>query len=100
MGRRQGSTVCARVIIFDLSTRAQLIKGVQSKQLGYLEILCWHLVEVGLLLPLGLPCAHDSLGQLAKAIEARLSKFIQLKQFHFRYTKEMIFDIVHGEVGR
>lgn len=73
----------------------KLIKGVQSKQLGYLEILCWHLVEVGELKPLGLPIAEESLVNLAQAIEARLSKFIQLKQFHFRYTKEMIFDIVH-----
>ncbi len=28
------------------------------------------------------------------AIEERLKKFINLKQFHFRYTKEMLFDIV------
>ncbi len=32
---------------------------------------------------------------LAQAIEERLGKFIKLKQFHFRYTKEMIFAIVH-----
>lgn len=74
---------------------AKLIKGVQSKNLGYLEILCWHLVEVGELKPLGLPYGLESLSQLADAIEKRLGKFIQLKQFHFRYTKEMIFAIVH-----
>ncbi len=66
-----------------------------KRQLGFLEILLWHLVEVGELGPMGLPVGSDSLAALAAAIEQRLSKFIQLKQFHFRFTKEMIFDIVH-----
>jgi hypothetical protein len=33
----------------------KLIKGCQEKQMGYLEILAWHLVEVGEFRPLGLP---------------------------------------------
>jgi hypothetical protein len=39
---------------------------------------------------------QEKLNALAEAIEGRLSKFIHLKQFHFRYTKEMIFDIVNN----
>jgi class 3 adenylate cyclase len=39
---------------------------------------------------------QEKLNSLAEAIEGRLSKFIHLKQFHFRYTKEMIFDIVNN----
>jgi hypothetical protein len=57
--------------------------------------VCWHLVELGELKPMGLPIGNDTLASLSKAIEARLSKFITLKQFHFRFTKEMIFDIVN-----
>jgi class 3 adenylate cyclase len=29
-------------------------------------------------------------------LQKRLGKFIQLKQFHFRYTKEMVYDIVQS----
>jgi hypothetical protein len=44
---------------------------------------------------MGLPIGSESMHALAESIEQRLSKFIKLKQFHFRFTKEMIFDIVH-----
>lgn len=73
----------------------QLIKGVQAKQMGFLEILCWHLVEVAELKKMNLPIGQEGNAPLAKAVEERLGKFIKLKQFHFRYTKEMIFAIVH-----
>ena len=46
------------------------------------------------LIPLGLPHGVSNLPQLNHAIEERLSKFIKLNQFHFRYAKEMLFDIV------
>lgn len=36
---------------------------------------------------MGLPIGSESMTLLSQAIEERLSKFIKLKQFHFRFTK-------------
>ena len=73
---------------------AKLIKGVQDKNMGFIEVLAWHLVEVGEFKPAGLPIGNEKVTKLAEAIEQRLSRYITLQQFHFRYTREMIFDIV------
>ncbi len=49
--------------------RSKLILGLQSKQLGFVECLAWHLFEVGELLPLGLPTGPSKQALLAQAIE-------------------------------
>ncbi len=43
--------------------------GLQSKQLGFLECLAWHLFEIGELLPLGLPTGPSKQALLSQAIE-------------------------------
>ena len=75
-----------------------LATGVSEKKSGFLEIIMWHLCELLEFIPLELPigCAEEV---LHKAIEARLAKYIKFTDFHFRQSKQMMFEIVHDVCG-